>query len=56
MAKYRIQTITRIQEGASMDDILNGDGYETAYIVSDADGDIIIDTTDEQLAKSYLED
>ena len=41
---YKLKTVTRIQEGASFEDIQNGDAYETAYLVIDETGDIIIDT------------
>lgn len=53
--KYTVKTVTRIQEGASFEDILEGDAYETAYIVTDEDGEIIHDTTNRDVAMSYLE-
>lgn len=53
---YKVETETRIQEGASWEDIENGDAYETAYIVYDEEGDIIMDTTNRKLAMRYLDE
>lgn len=53
---YRIYTQTRIQEGASWEDIENGDAYEVAYLVYDEEGELILDTTDEEYAYSYLKE
>ena len=53
---YKLKTVTRIQEGASFEDIQNGDAYETAYLIIDETGNIIVDTTNEDVARSYLED
>lgn len=51
---YTIYTQDRIKEGASIEDIENGDGYETAYIVIDENGEIVMDTTNEKAAMKYL--
>lgn len=52
---YKVETVTRIQEGASWEDIENGDAYETAYIVYDENGEIIWDTTNYENVKPYIE-
>lgn len=52
---YKLKTVTRIQEGTSWEDIENGDAYETAYLVYDENGKIIVDTTDEDYARSYID-
>lgn len=51
---YSLQTVTRFCEGASFEDIESGDAFETAYIVYDGEGEIVIDTTDENVALRYL--
>ena len=51
---YTIYTQDRIKESASIEDIENGDGYETAYIVIDENGEIVMDTTNEKAAMKYL--
>ena len=56
MSRYTIETVTRIEEGASFEDILEGNAYETAYIVYDEEGEIVHDTTDRNVAYSYLDD
>ena len=54
--KYKVETVTRIQEGASWEDIENGDAYETAYIVTDEDGEVIWDTTNYENVREYVEE
>ena len=55
MSIYTIETVTRIEEGASLEDILEDNTYETAYIVYDEEGEIVHDTTDRSVAYSYLD-
>lgn len=55
MSKYKVETVTRIQEGASFEDIENGDAYETAYIVTNEYGEIIWDTTNYENVRQYVE-
>ena len=52
---YTITPRTRIQEGASWEDIQNGDCYETGYEISNSDGEIIYDFADEDI-KDYYEE
>lgn len=52
---YTITPRTRIQEGASWEDIQNGDCYETGYEISNSDGEIIYDFADED-TKDYYEE
>lgn len=51
---FTIKPRTRIQEGASWEDIQNGDCYETGYEICDSDGEIIYDFADED-TKDYYE-
>ena len=51
---YTIKPCTRIQEGASWEDIQNGDCYETGYEISNSDGEIIYDFANEDI-KDYYE-
>ena len=51
---FTIKPRTRIQEGASWEDIQNGDCYETGYEICDSDGEIIFDFADED-TKDYYE-
>ena len=52
---YTIKPRTRIQEGASWEDIQNGDCYETGYEICDSDGEIIYDFAGED-TKNYYEE
>lgn len=52
---FTIKPRTRIQEGASWEDIQDGDCYETGYEISNSDGEIIYDFADEN-TKDYYED
>ena len=52
---YTITPRTRIQEGASWEDIQNGDCYETGYEISNSDGEIVYDFADED-TKDYYEE
>ena len=52
---YAIKPRTRIQEGASWEDIQDGDCYETGYEICDGNGEIIYDFADED-TKDYYED
>ena len=51
---YTIKPRTRIQEGASWEDIQNGDCYETGYEICDDNGEIIYDFANEDI-KNYYE-
>lgn len=52
---YTIKPRTRIQEGASWEDIQDGDCYETGYEICDSDGEIIYDFADEDIKNWYEE-
>ena len=52
---FTIKPRTRIQEGASWEDIQDGDCYETGYEICDANGAIIYDFADED-TKNYYEE
>lgn len=52
---FTIKTRTRIQEGASLEDIQSGDCYETGYEICDSDGEIIYDFADEDTKNFYEE-
>ena len=52
---FTITPLTRIQEGASWEDIQDGDCYETGYEIGDENGEIIFDFADEYI-KDYYED
>lgn len=52
---FTIKPRTRIQEGASWEDIQDGDCYETGYEICDSDGEIIYDFADEDI-KDYYEE
>ena len=52
---FTIKPRTRIQEGASWEDIQDGDCYETGYEICDENGEIIFDFADEYI-KDYYED
>lgn len=52
---FTIKPRTRIQEGASWEDIQNGDCYETGYEICDSNGEIIYDFADEDI-KDYYEE
>ena len=52
---YTITPRTRIQEGASWEDIQNGDCYEIGYEIFDSNGEIIYDFADEY-TKDYYEE
>ena len=51
---FTIKPRTRIQEGASWEDIQNGDGYEIGYEIYDSNGEIIYDFANED-TKNYYE-
>ena len=50
---FTIKPRARIQEGASWEDIQNGDCYETGYEISNSDGEIIYDFADEDIKYYY---
>ena len=52
---FTIKPHTRIQEGASWEDIQNGDSYETGYEICNSDGEIIYNFADESVADFYEE-
>lgn len=52
---FTIKPRTRIQEGASWEDIQDGDCYETGYEICDSNGEIIYDFADEDI-KDYYEE
>ena len=52
---FTIKPRTRIQEGASWEDIQDGDCYETGYEICDSDGEIIYDFADKDI-KDYYEE
>lgn len=52
---FTIKPRTRIQEGASWEDIQEGDCYETGYEICDSDGEIIYDFADEETKNFYEE-
>ena len=52
---FTIKPRTRIQEGASWEDIQNGDCYETGYEISNSDGEIIYDFAGEDTKNRYEE-
>ena len=52
---FAIKPRTRIQEGASWEDIQNGDCYTTGYEIANSDGEIIYDFADEETKNWYEE-
>lgn len=50
---FKITPRTRIQEGASWEDIQDGDCYETGYEISNSDGEVIYDFADEDTKNWY---
>ena len=50
---FAIKPRTRIQEGASLEDIQDGDCYETGYEISDSDGEIIYDFADKKGQRNW---
>lgn len=52
---FIIKPRTRIQEGASWEDIQNGDCYETGYEICDENREIIYDFADEDTKNFYGE-
>lgn len=50
---FTIKPRTRIQEGASWEDIQDGDCYETGYEICDDSGEIIYDFADEDTKNWY---
>lgn len=52
---YTITPRTRIQEGASWEDIQNRDCYETGYEIFDENGEIVYDFADEGTKNFYEE-
>ena len=52
---FTIKPRTRIQEGASLEDIQDGDCYETGYEICDENGEIIYDFANEDI-KNYYEE
>lgn len=52
---FTIKPRTRIQEGASWEDIQNGDCYEIGYEIYDENGEIIYDFADECTKNWYEE-
>ena len=52
---FTIKPRTRIQEGASWEDIQDEDCYETGYEICDDNGEIIYDFANEDI-KNYYED
>lgn len=52
---FTIKPRTRIQEGASWEDIQNGDCYEIGYEIYDSNGEIVYDFADECTKNWYEE-
>ena len=52
---FTIKPRTRIQEGASWEDIQDGDCYETGYEICDENGEVIYDFADEDTKNFYEE-
>ena len=52
---FTIKPRTRIQEGASWEDIQEGDCYETGYEITNSDGEIVYDFADEDTKNWYEE-
>ena len=52
---FTIKPRTRIQEGASWEDIQEGDCYETGYEICDENGEVIYDFADEDTKNFYEE-
>lgn len=52
---FKITPRTRLQEGASWEDIQDGDCYETGYEICDSDGEIIYDFASEETKSRYEE-
>ena len=52
---FTIKPRTRIQEGASWEDIQDGDCYETGYAICDENGEIVYDFADEDTKNFYEE-
>ena len=50
---FTIKPRTRIQEGASWEDIQDGDCYETGYEICDDNGEIIYDFANEDIKYYY---
>ena len=50
---FTIKPRTRIQEGASWEDIQDGDCYETGYEICDENGEIIYDFANEDIKYYY---
>ena len=50
---FTIKPRTRIQEGASWEDIQNGDCYEIGYEIYDSNGEIIYDFANEDIKYYY---
>lgn len=50
---FAIKPRTRIQEGASWEDIQDGDCYTTGYEITNSDGEIIYDFADEDTKNFY---
>lgn len=50
---FTIKPRTRIQEGASWEDIQDGGCYETGYEICDSDGEIIYDFASEETKSRY---
>ena len=50
---FKITPRTRIQEGASWEDIQEGDCYETGYEICDDNGEIIYDFANEETKSRY---
>ena len=50
---FTIKPRTRIQEGASLEDIQSGDCYETGYEICDDNGEIIYDFANEDIKDFY---
>lgn len=51
---YNLHFTTRIEEGASQEDIENGDAYETVGVLQDEDGDILCEYTDMDMLRRHL--
>lgn len=52
---FAIKPRTRIQKGASWEDIQDGDCYETGYEICDENGEVIYDFADEDTKNFYEE-
>lgn len=50
---YYFRHVTRIQEGASYEDIEDGDCFEEGWEITDEDGEIIYDFADDETKEEH---